>query len=205
MSHVSVAILAGGQATRFGGRDKSALIVDGRTILERQIAELATLTDDVMVVAARVPLGAAPPDVDGVRIRHMVDVVPGSGPLGGVHAALSEARHDAVFVVACDMPYVTAALAGHLASLSHEAQVVVPQIGDRFHPLCAVYSRSCLDRAAELLAERRLALVDLMSRVSTRVVTEEEIGRFGAPSRLLANVNTPAEYAGLEALPDHKL
>jgi molybdopterin-guanine dinucleotide biosynthesis protein A len=38
----SVAILAGGDARRFGGRDKSALVVDGRTILERQIAELST-------------------------------------------------------------------------------------------------------------------------------------------------------------------
>ncbi len=37
---VTAAILAGGQATRFGGRDKSALIVEGRSILERQIAEL---------------------------------------------------------------------------------------------------------------------------------------------------------------------
>ena len=36
----SAAILAGGDARRFGGRDKSALVVDGRTILERQIAEL---------------------------------------------------------------------------------------------------------------------------------------------------------------------
>jgi len=27
----SAAILAGGQATRFGGRDKSALLIDGRS------------------------------------------------------------------------------------------------------------------------------------------------------------------------------
>ena len=48
MSHYtrSVAILAGGQATRFGGRDKSALLVDGRSILDRQLAALAPLTDE---------------------------------------------------------------------------------------------------------------------------------------------------------------
>ena len=46
----SAAILNGGQATRFGGRDKSALIVDGRTIRDRQIAELSLLTDDILVV-----------------------------------------------------------------------------------------------------------------------------------------------------------
>ena len=32
----SAAILAGGQATRFGGRDKSALLVDGRAITDAE-------------------------------------------------------------------------------------------------------------------------------------------------------------------------
>ena len=45
---------------------------------------------------------------------------------------------------------------------------------------------------------------DLFDDVLTRIVTAEELSRFGAPSRLLANVNTPAEYAHLEALQGHK-
>ena len=47
---LSAAILAGGQARRFGGRDKGALLVDGRSIRDRQIAELATLTSDILIV-----------------------------------------------------------------------------------------------------------------------------------------------------------
>jgi hypothetical protein len=46
---------------------------------------------------------------------------------------------------------------------------------------------------------------DLVAAMRTRVVTSEEIDRFGDWRRLLANVNTPAEYAGLEALQGHKL
>jgi hypothetical protein len=37
------------------------------------------------------------------------------------------------------------------------------------------------------------------------VVTAEEIDRFGHRCRLLANVNTPAEHADLEALRSHEL
>ena len=44
--------------------------------------------------------------------------------------------------------------------------------------------------------------VEVLKSVS---MTEEEMSRFGTPSRLLANVNTPAEYASLEALQGHKL
>jgi len=46
----TAAILTGGRAARFGGRDKSALVIEGRSILERQIMELLHVTDDVRLV-----------------------------------------------------------------------------------------------------------------------------------------------------------
>ena len=192
----SAAILAGGQATRFGGRDKSALIVEGRTILDRQLAELSALTTDMLVVGGRTPVAGA---------RAVADVVPGCGPLGGVHAALTAARGEAVFVVAGDMPYITAAFARYLLDLAVSADVVVPRTERGYHPLCAVYTRACLAPVARRLAERRLKMTDLVRELRARVVTAEELNRFGDRHRLLANVNTPAEHACLELLQGHKL
>jgi molybdenum cofactor guanylyltransferase len=201
----SAAILAGGLATRFGGRDKSALVVDGRSILERQVAELSTVVDDLMLVArtARIDRARRPQPREPLRV--IADIVPGCGPLGGLHAALTAMRGDAVFVVACDMPYVEAALVDFLFALAGDAAIVVPETDRGYHPLCAVYTRACLEPVAARLAERRLVLRELFRDVPTRIVTAEEMNRFGAPSRLLANVNTPAEYAHLEALQGHKL
>src|SRR5260221_5676976 len=136
----SAAILAGGQATRFGGRDKSALLVDGRTILETQIATLSPIAGDLMI------------------IRAADDVVPGCGPMGGIHAALLKARSDAVFVVACDMPFITTPLAAYLLSLAADADIVVPKTERGYHPLCAVYTRGCLDANDRRLGERRLEI-----------------------------------------------
>jgi len=103
------------------------------------------------------------------------------------------------------MPYVTAALVEYLFSLAGDAQIVVPRTERGYHPLCAVYRRACLEPAAARIASRQLALRELINDVPVRVVTDNEIVRFGASSRLLANVNTPAEYADLEALQGHKL
>jgi molybdenum cofactor guanylyltransferase len=192
----SAAILAGGLATRLGGRDKSALLVDGRAILDRQIDALTPLVDDLMIVGHRV-------NVPGARV--IADIVPGCGPLGGLHAALTSARSDVLFLVACDMPYVSSAFVEHLLSLAGEADVVVPQTERGYHPLCAVYTRACLEPAAAQLADRRLKMLELLDRVRVRVVPIEEIRHFGTPDRLLANVNTPADYAGLETLQGHKL
>jgi molybdopterin-guanine dinucleotide biosynthesis protein A len=207
MSHLarSAAILAGGQATRFGGRDKSALVVDGRTILDRQIAELASLTDDLIVVGGA---ESAAPDarLKGSRsnTRVVQDLIPGCGPLGGLHAALTAARGAHVAVLACDMPYVTAPFVAYLFSLAGGAEIVVPRTERGYHPLCAVYARACLDRVAARLAERRLKMTELLDEAAVRIVTADEIERFGDRHRLLANVNTPTEFADLEALHSHK-
>jgi molybdopterin-guanine dinucleotide biosynthesis protein A len=192
----SAAILAGGQATRFGGRDKSALLVDGRPILDRQVAALASLTADLLIVGGQTHHAGA---------RTIADIVPACGPLGGLHAALTAARGDALFLVACDMPYVSSPFIAYLLSLAGDADIVVPQSERGYHPLCAVYTRACLEPVAARLADRRLKIRELVAGVRTRVVAVEEIRRFGDPDRLLANVNTPAEYAGLEALQGHKL
>ena len=192
----SAAILAGGRARRFGGRDKSALIVDGKSILEHQMALLTALTDDVMIVGARNAPRAA---------RLVADRVPGCGPLGGLHAALAEARGRATIVVACDMPYLSAPFLAHLLALTDEADAVVPRTDRGYHPLCAAYTPACLAPAAARLAEGRMTMVDLFEDVRVRAVTTVEIARFGNSDRLLTNVNTPAEYGGLEAFHGHQL
>jgi molybdopterin-guanine dinucleotide biosynthesis protein A len=205
MSDSSAAILTGGRATRFAGRDKSALVVEGRTILDRQLSELASITDDVLIVGTGVAQAGRRSTPLRIAPRQIGDIVSGCGPLGGLHAALTAARGNALFVIACDMPFVTAAFADYLLSLSGDAEIVVPQTERGYHPLCAVYTRACLDSVAARLADRRLRLGELVADRRTRVVSVEDIARFGDPYRLLANVNTPAEYAGLEALQGHKL
>jgi molybdopterin-guanine dinucleotide biosynthesis protein A len=193
MSHLtrSGAILAGGRSTRFGGRDKSALLLDGRPILDHQIAALTPAVDEVLIVG-------------GPRAT-IHDIVPGCGPLGGLHAALTAAQGGAVLIVACDMPYLSTPFLTYLLSFATEADIVVPQSERGYHPLCAVYTRACLEPVAARLADRRLKMRELVDSLRTRVVPVDEIRKFGDPDRLLANVNTPADYAGLEALQGHKL
>ena len=188
----SAAILTGGRATRFGGRDKSALVVEGRTIRERQLAVLSHVADETLIIGAD------------------DDIVAGSGPMGGVHAALIAARGDAVLVLACDMPYVTADFAVYLLGLSGEADIVIPRTDRGYHPLCSVYTRACLEPLAHRLATQSLKLTALLDDlrvrgdVRVRVVEGSELDRFGDRDRLLANVNTPGDYAGLAALHGHK-
>jgi molybdopterin-guanine dinucleotide biosynthesis protein A len=196
----SAAILAGGRASRFGGRDKSALIVDGLPILDRQMAELEAVSDDVMLVVGECTPATVPP-----RLRVVRDRVPACGPLGGLDAALAAARHDALVLVACDMPFVTARLLGHLLALTSEADAIVPRTERGYHPLCAAYTRACQPAIAERLDRRQLRMMDFLADVRVRVVSGKELEALGDHHRLLANVNTPAEYDGLDLAIGHEL
>lgn len=180
-----------------GGRDKSQLIVDGHTILERQVAALGPCVDRLLLVggagAAHRPAG--------------LEVVPdrsaGCGPLGGLDAALAAAAGEPVLLLACDMPYVTAPFLAFLRDRLGAADAVVPRTERGYHPLCAVYAASCLTAVRRRLEARQLRLRDLLGDLQVHVIEESELAQFGEPSHLLANVNTEADLDALESLRNH--
>ncbi len=199
----SAAILMGGEARRFGGRDKGGLLIAGRTILERQIAELSEIADDILIVGSRHnPEG---PPKGGHSVRIIPDRVAGCGPLGGLDAALAAAGSGVLIVVACDMPFVTARFLEHLRSLAADADAVVPRTERGYHPVCAAYTQACRPAVEQALAEHRLSMNELLKRIHVRVVEAGEIDAFGSRAHLLANVNTPAELDQLAALSSHQL
>jgi molybdopterin-guanine dinucleotide biosynthesis protein A len=193
----TAAILVGGRAERYGGQDKSALLVDGRSILERQLEALHGIAPEVLLV------GRAGHRVECPGTVSIEDRIAGAGPLAGLDAALMAARHDRVLLLACDMPHLTPAFLADLVGRLGDADAVVPSTERGYHPLCAVYARRCHPVAARHLAERRLKMMDLLNAVRTLEMREPELAPYGG-ARLLANVNTPADLDGLETLHGHK-
>jgi molybdopterin-guanine dinucleotide biosynthesis protein A len=194
----SVAILIGGRATRYGGADKSALVVDGHTILSRQLEAARGMTDDILLVG-RVAPAVIPP-----QTRFVADRVVDAGPLGGLDAALAAARERSVLLLACDMPFVSVELLDALAVLASTVDVVVPKTEHGYHPLCAVYANTCHPAVERRLAAGHLKMVDLLNDLRVRAIAASELDALGPHQQLLANVNTPAEFEKLAALSGHK-
>ena len=187
----SGAILAGGQARRFAGRDKSSLLIDGRTILARQLEALGSVAETIVIVgAASVPAG-------GAAACTLPDLVPGAGPLGGLYSALVATPASQVIVVACDMPFVTSGLLRTLATACEGHDAAVPFAGGRWHPLCACYSTRCAPRVRRQLDDGRLRMTDLLAMLDVATLDEGALRLHGDPARLLANVNTHEDYERL--------
>ncbi len=186
---LGVAILAGGRARRMQGLDKSTLDVAGTSIIDRQLAVLREVADELRIVAADPPAYAR----YGVPVS--ADLEPGFGPLGGLYTALHLSTVPHTFVVACDMPFVSRALVERLAALAApDVDVVVPRTRDGSHPLCAVYARSVLSAVRRRMDRGALALKGLLEDVRVAELGPEEMTRLDPDGILLFNVNTPHDY-----------
>jgi molybdopterin-guanine dinucleotide biosynthesis protein A len=187
----SAAILAGGAATRFGGRDKALLEVGGRSILDRQLEALAPVARD-MVIVVHGPGRAAAYAGRGVPV--VVDAWPGTSSLGGIYTAVTAAREPRTLVVACDMPFLSTAFLAYLAGVAPDADVTIPRSADGLQPLCACYSHRCAGPIRRRLEAGALKVADMLAELQVREIGPPELVPFDPDGRLFFNVNTPDDH-----------
>ncbi len=184
-------ILAGGQASRYGGKPKGLERVGGRRVIDRVADALARTTDELLLIAND---PAATAWLPGVRAA--ADVRTGCGSLGGIHAALVHAG-GGVLVVAWDMPFVPAGLLAELRALGERADVAVPESGSRrgVEPLCAYYGTACVAPIERRLDADDRRVIGFFDDVRVTRLEAASVRRWGDPERLFMNVNTPDELA----------
>ena len=177
------AVLAGGQARRFGGVAKGLETIGGVRIVDRVVAALREVTSSVMLVGASPAIAATLPS-----LHRVADDVPGAGPLGGIIAALRGAGGDAL-VVAWDMPFVDARHLRPLLAAGGDAEVVAWEGDGRVEPLCALYRASAARELAAAFAAGERSPREALRRLRVHLV-----GRAASdgPSPF-TNVNTPEQ------------
>jgi molybdenum cofactor guanylyltransferase len=185
----TAAILAGGQARRLGGIDKSALLVGTSSILERQLSLLSGLTPHILIVASdrsRVPAG---------DIQVVTDRIAGAGALGGLYTALIEAPTEQVLVIGCDMPFLDAPFLTYLMERGRDADATMPRDEHGRHPLCASYARRIAGHLHGRITAGDLRIGDALVDLAVQELGPDELAPFNRDGRLLLNINTPDDYA----------
>ena len=122
------------------------------------------------------------------------DIVPRTGPLGGILTALDAAVTYYIFVVACDMPFLNMRLMQFMRNNINGADVVVPCLGMRYEPLLAIYSKRCIEPIRRLIDDGQLRITALYDMVKTKVIGEEMVRRFDPQALSFFNINTMEDY-----------
>jgi len=184
MLKATAIILSGGKNSRMGC-NKAFLEIDGQKIIEKIIQELYGVFDQVIIVSNE-PIAYSYLDVEVIP-----DLIPGCGPLSGMHAGLAKARNYYSLVVACDMPFVDSRLAGYLVQEAPGFDVVVPQVNQLLQPLFAVYSQNCLTEIKKCIERRVFSISAFYHRVRVKYIPQKIIAELVNPYRVFLNVNTP--------------
>ena len=193
---LTVCIQAGGQSSRMG-EDKALKPFLGRPLIQRVADRLAPVADELLVTTNR------PESYEFLGLRLLPDIRPDRGALGGLYTAIASATHPTVAVVACDMPFASAALLEAAARLlvEEEADVVIPKGEEGYEPLHALYRRAtCLPAIEAALDADLWKVVAWFPQVRVRVLTSEEVRRYDPDGLAFWNVNTPEEFQRAEAI-----
>lgn len=183
-------VLAGGKSTRMGV-NKALLVVEGRPLIAWVVAALRRVFPEV-IIAGDAELFA------GYADRVVRDIFPDAGPLGGIHAGLSWARHEVVFVAACDLPFADGEVAAFIVRQIEGFDAAVPCVRGRVEPLFAAYRKSCLGPVTQALERGERRVTGFFPAVRVRYLTEADFAWRPGIERVFFNVNTPADLARLQ-------
>lgn len=197
MGSVRGAILAGGGATRFGGKPKGLELVGGERILDRLVRVMtAALGEPPLLVANAADAPTWRPD-----LRTVSDARPGFGALGGIYTAVLESPAPVV-CVAWDMPFVSESLVRSLAGGLDRHDAMLPESGGRrgVEPLCAAYGPACRQAIADCLAAGDLRAIGFHDRIRVGILPLEQVRALADPNLLFFNVNTADDLARADQL-----
>jgi molybdopterin-guanine dinucleotide biosynthesis protein A len=178
-------IQAGGKSARMGGEPKALMEVGGRRIIERVVDVLRQVTDDLLLVTN------TPDRYAWLALPMVPDIFPDAGSLGGIYSGLEAAPCEAVFTVACDMPFLSPDVARVVTSRAHEADVVVPVVNGFHETLHACYGKACLGPIERRIAAGRLKITGFFDEVRVLEISGADVAAQGDPAVVFMNVNTP--------------
>lgn len=191
-SDVACVILAGGRATRFDGRIKAHIEIDGISILERLLRVVRSRVSAIVISAnRRTPYAHTGLPIVADRDGH-------KGPLAGLAAGLSVCRRPNMLALASDMPYVGPGIIDLLfARRAADVDAVVPFVRGQPEPLCALYARRILPVIERRLQRGRRSARGLILDEGLRIerIDEPELRAFDPALSFAININRPADIA----------
>lgn len=176
-------ILAGGKSVRMG-TDKAFLKIGSHGMIEHIAGVLTKVFAEVLIA------GGDPETGRRLGLRVLADLIAAKSPLSGIHAALHGAKYAQCLVVACDMPFVSADMAGLLIKQVEGYDVAVPRQGNYLQPLFAAYCRSCLPAIEKSLASGKYKIDGFYPLVQVNYVDMEKYCSKTDMDTVFFNVNT---------------
>ena len=164
------------------GRDKALLVLEGETLLNRQIRRSSRFFDNIILLSG--------PNHYETSLRQIPDAIPDAGPLSGLLSALEDTKpgQEQIAVLPVDVPFISDQTLQLLSSKKSTGQTDawVLRNGERIQPLAGVYSRA-------IASELRVRL-ESGHRMVLKFLETLEVAYLDVGKNELRNINYPGDF-----------
>ncbi len=186
-------ILAGGENRRFPTL-KGFIKIGDFTIIEKNLSLMKGMFDEVFISTNM------PEKYFYLGVPLVGDALPSQGPMSGIYSSLINAKGDCVFVVACDMPFVSIEVIGFIKKMHFEGVVngdidaTIAVSNGEPQPLLGIYCKSVLPRLEDRILKGRTSMRRFLSEIKTNFIEESVIMTVDPEGRSFVNINTMEDY-----------
>jgi molybdopterin-guanine dinucleotide biosynthesis protein A len=164
------------------GYDKKGLELGGFRVMDRLLAELSSLFEEVLI-SANGPFACG-------RARVVPDEI-GAGPLAGLYQGLKTCKSDYLYVTACDMPFLSAEYIRYIRGLvlgDASAEACIARRGDGlYEPFNSFFGKSALAPMRDALLRGEYKIRPLLDKLHLLVVEPAIVDRYRTP--MFFNIN----------------
>jgi len=181
MDNSVLIIIAGGKSSRMK-RDKALLpFGDYNSLAEYQYKKFQPFFSKVYISAKN--------NKFDFSVEVIEDVYNDSSPLVALVSIFETlTKIDELFILSVDAPFIDVEVLKKLKEeAKKESAIIVADSKNGIEPLCAIYKRTALPFAKQMLQKNRHRLQTLLEIVSTQKV-------FFSDEKLFLNMNYPADY-----------
>jgi molybdopterin-guanine dinucleotide biosynthesis protein A len=161
----------------------------GQPMLERVLAIVAPLSDDLLLVGS-------PSERVSPSLGRFVPVSASSlWPLESIRSGLREIRHERGLVVGSNMPLLNPHLLRYMVLLSTDYDAVIPRVSGRLELFPAVYGKSVAECLDEALTSGTARLADVFSGARVRYLDRDEVEALDPQRHSFLRVDSPEKEA----------
>lgn len=180
-------VLAGGQSSRYG-QPKMFELFEGQPLYKHSLIALQKNQLDPLILATNTSLQAKFPEE---KVHWIIEKQPHQGPLFALQNIMVNSPDvEWFFVVASDMPFITADFVQTMLTLiDDDLDAIVPTQDGRIQPLAAIYRKSALPYANQLVQQNKRSMKALLDQLQVRYVP------FAIDSATFININTQQDWS----------
>jgi molybdopterin-guanine dinucleotide biosynthesis protein A len=188
-------ILSGGLAARYDGTEKALLWVGGVRILDLIYEIYRELFDEIILVTN------SPEKFLKWDLLIVSDLFPIRSSLTGIHAGLFYMTNPYAFFSACDTPFLKKEMVETvIGKIEAQIDIVMPETSAGFEPLCAVYSKRCLEAAQNHLEQEKLKITKTFRKSRIKTISEKVLRQIDPELQSFFNINTPDDLKRAEEM-----